>query len=102
MDRREVIKKVKEFTALISGHFPVKMVILYGSYAKDRAAEHSDIDVAVVVSKIDGDFLEQQARLYKIRRKIDVRIEPILLEDGEDRSGFLEGVLKEGKVVYSN
>lgn len=101
MDRREAIKRVKEFAALISGHFAVKMVILYGSYAKGTAVKHSDIDVAVVVSKIDGDFLEQQARLYKIRRKVDIRIEPILLEDGEDRSGFLEGVLKEGRVVYS-
>ena len=101
MDKEEVIKKVKEFTGLVKTHFPVKMIVLYGSYAKDAAVKHSNIDVAVVVSKMDGDFLELETKLFKLRRQIDVRIEPILLEDGKDKSGFLEEILKEGKVVYS-
>jgi len=101
MDKEEVIEKVKQFAELIKTHFPVKMVALYGSYAKGTAAKDSDIDVAVIVDEIDGDFLELETKLFKLRRQIDVRIEPILLEDGEDKSGFLEEILKEGKIVYS-
>jgi hypothetical protein len=38
--------------------------------------------------------------LYRIRREIDTRIEPVLLEMGADRSGFPETVLRTGEVVY--
>lgn len=101
MDKEEVTKKVKEFAELVRTHFSVKMIVLYGSYAKEIARKDSDIDIAVVVDKIDGDFWELETKLFKLRRQVDVRIEPILLEDGEDKSGFLEEILKEGKVVYS-
>ncbi len=35
-------------------------------------------------------------------RNIDDRIEPVLLEEKNDKSGFLESILEYGKVVYSN
>ena len=102
MDKREVIEKVRKYSELISIHFPVKMVVLFGSYATATAREDSDIDVAVVVSKVDEDFLMSEVKLYKLRREVDERIEPILLEEDDDKSGFLEQILKEGEVVYSN
>jgi len=76
------------------------MVILFGSYAKGTQTETSDIDVAVVVDRIEGDFLDTEARLYRIRRDIDDRIEPVLLEKDADKSGLLESIMKTGKVVY--
>ena len=101
MDRKEVIEKVKKYSELVCNHFPVKMVILYGSYAKERARKDSDIDVAVVVNKINEDFLMSEVKLYKLRREIDERIEPVLLEEVNDKSGFLEQILKDGEIVYS-
>ncbi|MCD5397454.1 nucleotidyltransferase domain-containing protein [candidate division NPL-UPA2 bacterium] len=102
MDKREVVEKVRKYSDLIRTHFPVRLVILYGSYVKATVREDSDIDVAVVVNKIDGDFLMSEVKLYKLRREVDERIEPILLEADNDRSGFLEQILKNGEVVYSN
>ena len=102
MDKREVIEKVKKYSDVVRSHFPVKLVILYGSYAKATAREDSDIDVAVVVSKIDEDFLRSEVKLYKLRRDVDERIEPILLEEGNDQSGFLEQILEDGEIVYSS
>lgn len=107
MDKREVIEKVKKYLEVVRSHFPVKLVILYGSYAKatareDSDREDSDIDVAVVVSKIDEDFLRSEVKLYKLRRDVDERIEPILLEEGNDQSGFLEQILEDGEIVYSS
>lgn len=102
MDKNEVIEKVKKYSDLVSIHFPVKFVILYGSYAQVTAREDSDIDVAVVVKKINEDFLLSEVKLYKLRREIDERIEPILLVEDDDKSGFLEQILKDGEIVYSN
>lgn len=102
MDKREVIEKVRKYADLVSIHFPVRYVILYGSYAKGTVRKDSDIDVAVVVDKIDEDFLMSEVKLYRLRRKVDERIEPVLLEKDNDKSGFLEEILKTGEVVYSN
>ena len=49
----------------------------------------------------DEDFLTCEARLFRLRREIDVRIEPVLLEESNDRSGFLEEILKTGEIIYS-
>jgi hypothetical protein len=54
----------------------------------------------VVVDKIEGDYLEQSARLFHLVRGIDTRIEPVLLIGDEDRSGFLNSILKYGKIIY--
>lgn len=79
---------------------PLK-VVLFGSYARGDWRHDSDIDVAVVVKKIEGDFLKAAARLHRLAWPIDFRIEPILFEDGSnDPSGFLEHILKHGIVVY--
>ena len=101
MDKKETVKKVKKYSNLLRNHFPVKMVVLYGSHAKSKARKDSDIDVAVIVDETKKDFLASEVELYKLRRKIDSRIEPVLLEKNNDKSGFLEQILKEGLIVYS-
>ncbi len=39
--------------------------------------------------------------LYKLRRHVDDRIEPILIDSNEDKSGFLDEILKHGQIIYS-
>jgi len=102
MDKREVVEKVRKYSDLVRTHFPVRLVILYGSYARAAVRESSDIDVAVIVNKIDEDFLMSEVKLYRLRREVDERIEPVLLEADNDRSGFLEQILKDGEIIYSN
>ena len=101
MDKETVIERVRKFSDIVRDNFPVKMVILYGSYARGTAGEDSDIDVAVVLDSIKEDFLMLETRLYRLRRDIDERIEPILLEEKDDKSGFLEEILKTGEIIYS-
>ena len=51
---------------------------------------------------LDNDLLETKKMLFKLRRGIDDRIEPILLENNSiDGSGFIKYVLKHGQVIYS-
>ena len=96
MDKNEVIKKVKQYRLLLKDHFQLETVYLFGSYARDNYKEDSDIDVAVVVSNITGDFFSVNPLLWKLRREIDDRIEPILIESNNDRSGFLEEIKRSG------
>lgn len=100
MDKREVLEKLKRFSEIVVEKYNPLKIVLFGSYAKGTNKEESDIDVAVIVEKINGSFLEKEAGLYKIRRNIDENIEPVLFEAGSDKSGFLESILSYGEVIY--
>ena len=103
MDKKEVIEKVKKYTEEVKKIFPVRMVILFGSYAKNCAREHSDIDVAVVVDHNEKDYLESRRQLFKLRRDIDCKIEPVLIErDEKDLSGFFEEISATGEIVFQD
>lgn len=99
MDKREVLEKLKKFSDIVVEKYNPLKIVLFGSYAKGTNKEESDIDVAVIVEKIDGSFLEKEAGLYKIRRNIDENIEPVLFEAGSDKSGFLDSILSSGEVI---
>jgi uncharacterized protein len=96
MGKREVIKKLRSYKLLVSGHFDVDKLILFGSYAKGTQQIDSDIDVAIVVNSIDSDFFSYAPLLWKLRLEVDARIEPILLINGKDESGFLQEILQTG------
>lgn len=99
MDKSEVINLVSKYKALVSKHFNIESVILFGSYASGNNREDSDIDVAIVVNSIDSDFFSYAPLLWKLRREIDDRIEPILIEKSKDESGFLNEILKTGLII---
>jgi hypothetical protein len=70
---------------------------------------HSDAVVKVVlpktydqtiVDRIDGDYLELSARLYELVGSIDIRIEPVLLNENSDKSGFIESIMKYGQEIH--
>ena len=100
MDQKQIIAIATIYADQIRTIFSPRQIILYGSYASGAATENSDIDIAVIVDRFDGDYLEQLFQLYKLRRDVDDRIEPILLISDQDPLGFLREVRKTGKVVF--
>ena len=96
MDKAEAISKVKEYSLLLKKFLPLEKVYLFGSYAKGINRTDSDIDVAIVVKQIDKDFFSVQPLLWKLRRQVDDRIEPILIERDNDQSGFLIEIQRSG------
>jgi predicted nucleotidyltransferase len=96
MDKTEVIAKVSAYKQLLKDYFPLEKVYLFGSYAKNTYQEDSDIDVAVVVKRVEGDFFSINPLLWKLRREIDDRIEPILIERDFDTADFLSEIQKYG------
>ena len=73
-----ILKTVNKFLdQLREKGIPVEAAYLFGSYAKGRGKEWSDIDVAVISSTISDDRLEERIRFTKISSTIDSRIEPV-------------------------
>lgn len=75
MVNQRVIDTVKQYIMTIPKNFGVKKAYLFGSFAKGKEKEESDIDIALVLDNMP-DFFYTQKQLMKLRRKIDLRIEP--------------------------
>ena len=80
-------RKIREYADRVRRIMPVSAIVLYGSHARGEERGDSDIDIAVVVDELRGDFLDVNARLFALCREVDVA------------SGFLESILKYGKVI---
>jgi predicted nucleotidyltransferase len=79
MDQVQAVirEKVLAFSRAARQAFPIKKVLLYGSYAKGQATEQSDIDVAVVVDETDHSRrLEITTGLFDSAFRVDPAIEP--------------------------
>jgi len=95
----EVIEKLKTYKQLLSKQMKFDEMILFGSYAKGNARVDSDVDVAIIVETLSGDYFFTRPLLWKIRREVDDRIEPVLIEKSHDESGFLAEIIKTGVII---
>ena len=92
MDKNAVITKVGQYKNLLQGTMAFNSIYLYGSYARDTSREDSDIDVAVIVDEPIDDYFQVVPLLWKLRRQIDDRIEPLLIDKNNDPAGFLDDI----------
>ena len=99
MDQKEVITKLLKYKLLVAAHFDLDSLVLFGSFAHGNQRDDSDIDVAVIVNSLDQDYFAYAPLLWKLRREIDDRIEPVLLEKNHDQSGFLKEILQTGIII---
>jgi predicted nucleotidyltransferase len=99
MDKEEVIRKLVQYKKLLSQYMSFEQMMLFGSYARGTQHEESDVDVAIIVDEIQGDYFSTRPLLWRLRREVDDRIEPVLLEKKHDHSGFLEEVTKTGILI---
>ena len=99
MDNRELLNKLIAYKSLVSNHFDLDKMVLFGSFAKGNQREESDIDVAVIVNSVKDDYFVYAPLLFKLRRDIDDRIEPILIDKNNDKSGFMEEVMRTGVII---
>ena len=106
MDTPKVLRKdealdiVRRYKELIAPRFsPDTKVMMFGSYSKGMAHEWSDIDVAVIVPKIEkGKWFDTSVSLGRDVDKVSLLIEPILLEYNEDSPIYRE-VMRTGIVI---
>ncbi len=81
MDRETALMKVRSYKEAILPLLSNAKVYLYGSCSRDEARKDSDIDVAVVVPKLQGDWLDTNSSLWLATLGVDTSIEPVLIEE---------------------
>ena len=75
MVKKSIIDTASKYVKQLPSDLNVKKAFLFGSCAKGQEKDDSDIDIAVVIGNM-SDFFEVQMQLMRLRRKIDLRIEP--------------------------
>ena len=75
MDKRNALTIAQNYIELIGKNFSIEGAFLFGSSAKGTNNSSSDIDIAIVINDIP-DIIDFQIELMKLRREIDLRIEP--------------------------
>jgi predicted nucleotidyltransferase len=75
MDKNQAIIIAKAYIEIISKKYALNKALLFGSYAKGTFHDDSDIDIAIVL-KDNFDLIQMQIDLMKLRRNVDLRIEP--------------------------
>ena len=102
LDKDKARQIALEFANRVSKVYEPKSIILFGSYVGGNPHEFSDIDVAVVFDAFEGDWLAVWTNLVGIACDVDVLagIEPHMMDETSDRSGFLAHVKKTGEVIY--
>lgn len=96
-----ILDTVKQYVMLIPKEIGVKKAYLFGSFARGKEREESDIDVAVIVQDMP-DFFSTQRLLIRLRRNVDLRIEPhpIMEQDFNSSNPFAWEIEKTGIKVY--
>ncbi len=97
MDKRRIINITQQYLNAVSEKYVIEKAFLFGSFAKRKEKEHSDIDIAIVFPNI-SDFFKLQLELMKLRRKIDLRIEPHLfsIEDFHENNPLASEIINTG------
>lgn len=99
LSRDEAINLVRDYKRVISPRFAKEpKVYLYGSYSKGYPKPESDIDVAVIVPHVDGDWLTVSTDLWLDVDKVNILIEPVLLEESSP-SPLYDDVMRTGVAV---
>ena len=100
MDKTAALAIARQYADVVVKEMSPDKVLLFGSYAKGGANEESDIDIAVIFDGFNGDWFRTCTKLSGLTWKISTYIEPVLLDSLDDKSGFVEEVLRTGELIY--
>lgn len=72
-------KKLLRFARLVRDYgIKNPQLILYGSYARGKQKEYSDIDVCVLADKLDENHIKSEVELRLLALKVDEKIDPVI------------------------
>lgn len=91
------IKKIKELAKPVFEKYDISYAYLFGSYAKEKANEKSDIDILVSSEAKGFQFIQLQNDLINTFKK---QIDLIRSSDLKNNEDFLNEILKAGEKIY--
>ena len=103
MDKAEALRIAGIYIDSISDKYNIQQAILFGSFAKGTNHDDSDIDIAIIVNNVT-DIIDTQIDLMKLRRKVDLRIEPhpFMIGDFNKSNPVVNEILKYGITIINN
>lgn len=75
MDKGEALRIAGRYIEILSNKYVILQAFVFGSFAKGTNHADSDIDIAIVLKNV-SDIIDTQIDMMKMRRKVDLRIEP--------------------------
>ena len=97
--------RVAQYVRILQDHgVNVSRAYLFGSHVRGSAHEWSDIDVALVTDRFQGDSIDFKFFLTRLTRKIDPDIEPhpYLEADFNNTHPLPREILRTGVLIYQN
>ncbi|MEE1314260.1 MAG: nucleotidyltransferase domain-containing protein [Faecalimonas sp.] len=112
---RYIVQELKEFVYVDETHgileydeivqmckavfdeYPITFCYLFGSYAKGKATEKSDVDL-LLSSEVKG--LKFYGLVERIKNQLNKNVDVVTSEQLKDNLELLEEILKEGKKIY--
>ncbi len=91
------LEYIKEKCNSVFSEYPVHYCILFGSYAKGKASETSDVDL-LISSDVKG--LKFYGMVEKLRTKLHKNVEVLNLEQLKDNLALTDEILKDGIKIY--
>jgi len=94
------VKKIvdKYLMALKDNNIPVKQAILFGSCAKDKYDELSDIDIAIVSDIFEGSRIKDRSKIRSITLSVsfDIEVQPYKTDDFNVDDPFVKEIMETG------
>lgn len=93
---REIINKYIE--ELEDNHIHIRRAVLFGSYARGKADDWSDIDIALVSESFEGNRFDDRGKIRKITLSVSSDLSPLPFrpEDFSPDNPFVKEIIEKG------
>ena len=102
LDKTKAREIANNYSREVAKALNPEKIVLFGSYVNGTPHSESDIDIAVFVRDLDDSaWYETRVLLQKLLwNRAFLDIEPHLLDETHDKSGFAKHVIDTGEVIY--
>ncbi len=105
LNKKVLIKNLKEAVKnLVRSRPEVLQVILFGSVAEGRALPSSDVDILIIISKVNTHFLNRPLVYYEYFRNVGLGTDIFVYTEAELTANtipLVQTALKRGKPLYN-
>lgn len=91
------IKQISEICEKVFREYEVKTCYLFGSYAKNKATEKSDIDL-LIISDVKG--LKYFGMIESLRNKLKKKLDVLDINQLNNNPELLQDILTDGVKIY--
>ena len=98
----KIINDVKDFISQLRDEIDIKYVYLFGSYAKEKNIDSSDIDIAIVSDNFEGFIFADNEKILKRTKNVNRMIEPhpFRVKDFTQENPFVKEIISTGIQIF--